>query len=192
MSLPTIVLHDDFSSCISDNDLAIHSSTHQQSADGDLDMIITEDPSTPDHTNSPVYNHSDYSGSDIPPHLPLSSNMPTEVSSAIASDSDLPPPPVQTNLLKFFSAVPADEAYSTWAKRKRDIQERDKEEHVEVVRQQEEWREKKCQKLRDRNRLSQQKHRKKIKNQEQKAGIQNEGQKQLPVSKMFISKTANS
>ena len=46
-------------------------------------MIIAEDPSTPDHPG--------YSGSDTSVHLPPSSNIPTEVSSAVTSDSDLPP-----------------------------------------------------------------------------------------------------
>jgi len=197
ISLPAIVLHNDSSS---NDDFAIHSPIYQQSTDDNLDMIITEDPSVPDHTDSsthdhinlPVYNHSDYSGSDISAHLPPSSNLQTEVNSAVTSDSDLPPPPVkQSNLLNFFSVVPTDEAYTTWAKRKRDNQERDEEKRAEVMHQQEEWREKKCQKLRDRNRVSQQKHRKKIKNQGQEASIQGEGQKQLSVSKIFISKTTN-
>ena len=160
-------------------------------------MITTEDPSVPDHTNSssthnhinlPVHNHSDYSGSDISAHLPPSSNLPTQVNSAVTSDSGLPPPPVkQSNLLNFFSVVPTDKAYTTWAKKKRDNQERDEEERAEVIHQQEEWREKKCQKLHDHNHISQQKHHKKIKGQ----GIQDEDQKQLSVSKISISKTAN-
>jgi len=97
----------------------------------------------------------------------------------------------QSNLLNFFCVVPTDEAYTIWAKRKRDNQEMDEEECAEVMHQQEEWREKKCQKLHDHNYVSQQKHCKKIKDQGQEASIQDEGQKQLSVSKIFISKTAN-
>ena len=140
ISLPAIILHNDSSS---NNDFAIYPPICQQSTDDDLDMITTEDPSVPDHTDSssthnhinlPVHNHFDYSGSDISAHLPPSSNLPTQVNSAVTSDSGLPPPPVkQSNLLNFFSVVPTDEAYTTWAKRKRDNQERDKEEYAEVM-----------------------------------------------------------
>jgi hypothetical protein len=122
----------------------MHSPTHQQSTGNDLDMIIAEGPSIPNHTDSLIYDHFnssvndhlDYSGSDLSAYLPPSSGVPTEVSSAMASDSDLPPPPVkQTQLLNFFSTVPADEAYTKWAKRKRDNQERDKEERTKVMHQ---------------------------------------------------------
>jgi len=83
MSLPTIILHNNTSPHTPDNDFATHSLTHQQPSDNDLDMIIAEDPPTPDHPG--------YSGSDTSAHLPPSSNIPTEVSSAVTSDSNLPP-----------------------------------------------------------------------------------------------------
>ena len=185
MTLPTIILHDDSSSHVSDNDLAACSLIHQQSSGDDIDMVITKDPSIPDHSG--------YSGSDTSAHLPPSSNIPTEVSSAVASDSDLPPLPTkQTGLLNFFSVVPGAEAYTVWAKRKRENQGKDEEEHAKVMRQEEEWRESKRQKLRDRKRLNQQNHRKKVMDQERKASMKDEGQEQPPVSKIFISKTASS
>ena len=55
-----------------------------------------------------------------------------------------------------------------------------------------EWREEKCQKCREQNRISQQKHRKKVKGQEQKAGLQDESKIKLPVSEMFTMKAFNS
>ena len=195
MPLPSIVFHD-LPPHIPVDDLAIHSSIHQQSTEDDMDVSITDglsvpdytDSSIPDHTNSSAYHPSDYSGSDSA-YLHQPSNVPTEVSSAVTSDSDLPPPSFgsfkktkQTGLLNFFSAIPADEAHAVWSKRKRDNQGRDEEERTEAKHQEEEWRETKRQKQRDNNRLSQQKHRKKIKNQEKKAGIQDESGKNLPVS----------
>ena len=185
MTLPTIVLHDDTSPHAPENDLATHSFTHQQPSDNDLDMIIAEDPPTPDHPG--------YSGSDTSAHLPPSSNIPTEVSSAVTSDSDLPPlPNKQTGLLNFFSVVPGDEAYTVWAKRKRDNRGKDEEERAKVMHQEEELRESKHQKLRDRKRLNQQEHRKRVRNQEENASMENEGQEQPPVSKIPASKTASS
>jgi len=74
-------------------------------------------------------NHTDYSGSDyigsaMGPSLSPSSEMPTELSSAVVSDSD----------------PPSDQAHATWIKRKRENQERDEEEHAETAHQEEEWR----------------------------------------------------
>ena len=83
----------------------------------------------------------------------------------MTSDSDYPPPsphpskpPQQAGLLNFFSVIPSGEAHATWAKRKRDNQEKDEEEHGKIMQQQQEWREEKHRKLHARNRVSQQKH----------------------------------
>ena len=83
MLIPSITL-DDFT-------------TH--SAENDLDPFVIDGPSIHDHNNSfiheytdpSIYGHADYSGSDISTYLPPSSNVQTEVSSAVTSDSDLPP-----------------------------------------------------------------------------------------------------
>ena len=94
-------------------------------------------------------NHTDYSGSDyigsaMGPSLSPSSEMPTELSSAVVSDSDPPPLPssksLKPGLLNFFPTVPSDQAHATWSKRKRENQERDEEEHAETAHQEEEWR----------------------------------------------------
>ena len=77
MSLPSIILHQD----------------------NDLDLFITDDlptqghinPTVHDHSDSSIYNYSDPSGSGTSAQLPLSSNVQSEVSSAVASDLDLPP-----------------------------------------------------------------------------------------------------
>jgi len=172
--------------------------THQQSTDNDLDFFISDGPSTYDHTDSSIPNHTDLStgnhtnnsGSDISTYFPPSSNAPSEVSSPVASDSDLPllPPPgpskpvQQSGLLKIFPIVPAAEVHATWGKRKGDNHERDKEEHGKVLHQQEEWREEKLLDLHERNRLSQQKCRRMAMNQEQDAGLRDEHGKKIQVS----------
>ena len=199
MPLPSIILHD-FSTHTPADDPVTHSSIHQQSMDDDYDLSIDTDPSIHDHTNPSAhdhtdssihgypdpsaYNHTNYSGSDISIHPPLSSNAQTELSSAVTSDSDLPPPkPVQqAGLLNFFSAIPADEAHAAWSKRKRDNRERDEEERAEIMQQEEEWREAKRQKRREQNRISQQNHRNKVKSHKQ-----NEDKMKLPVSEIFTS-----
>jgi len=180
-----------------------------------MDQFIIDDPSIHDHTDSSahnhidssihdwtnpsVYSHTDYSGSDISAYLPPSSNAATEVSSAVPSDSDLPPPPLQstkpmqqTGLHNFFSVVPADEAHAAWGKRKRDNQGRDEEERAEIKCQEEEWREEKRQKRSDDNRIAQQKHHRMVEKQEQKAGTRDKDGIKLPVSEMFALETANS
>ena len=118
--------------------------------------------------------------------------MPSEVSSAVTSDSDLPPPPSksskpvrQTGLLNFFSVIPGDEAHAAWGKRKRDNQEADEEKRAKVKHQEEEWKQENLQDMRKRNRLSQQKHRKKIQMQEIEAGIRDESGKKLEVSQIL-------
>jgi hypothetical protein len=92
--------------------------------------------------NPPTYNydHSNYSNSDISTHPPPSSNAPTEISSAVASDSDLLLPqtksskPIkQTGLLNFFSVILGDEAHAMWGKRKRVNLERDEEQCAETI-----------------------------------------------------------
>jgi len=150
------------------------------------DIPFTSDPPTCD------YDHSNHSYSDIATHPPPTSNAPTEVSSPVVSDSDLPPPqtqpskPIQqTGLLNFFPIIPADEAYATWRKRKRDNLERDEEERAEIMQEEKEWREEKLVDVRERNLLSQQKHRRRIKDQEIQAGIRDKDGKKLPVSKLL-------
>lgn len=178
---PSIILHD-----TSPDSLPINLPAQQQSIGNDSDMIIVDDLST--------YSGSDYTGSGLGVSLPPSSEMPTELSSAVVSDSDPPLPssskslkPVQqSGLLNFFPIIPADEAHTAWSKRKRDNQDRDEEERAEVTRQQEGWKEKKLQTNRERNRLAQQKHRKKVK--EQKGA---DGEK-VPVSVIFILRPINS
>ena len=88
--------------------------------------------------------------------------------------------------------MPADEAYAKWRKRKRDNQERDQEEYIEIAHQEEEWREEKHQKCHEQNCISQWEHCKKVKGQEQKAGLQDESKIKLPVSEMFTMKAFNS
>jgi biopolymer transport protein ExbD len=183
----------------------MHLSDHQQPIDDNLDLITTDDPSAYEYTDSPihdhtslsVYGHTDYSGSDRSIHLPPSSGVPSEVSSAVTSDSDLPPPPPpspppksskpvqQTGLLNFFSAVPRDEVHAAWGKRKRDNWERDEEARIEVTRKQEKWKQEKLSDIREGNRLSQQKRRKKIQKQEIKAGMRDEDGKKVQVSHNF-------
>jgi len=95
----SIVLHN-FSIHYSTDGLSIHLHDYQQHTDSDLDPIATDDPSTYEYTDSSIYgytslfvnDYTDYSGSDVSAHLPPSSGVPSEVSLAISSDSDLLPP----------------------------------------------------------------------------------------------------
>ena len=151
------------------------------------------DSSIYDQTNSSACDHPNYSGSDIAAYLPPTSNPPTEVSSAMTSDSDLPPPlphsskpSKQAGLLNYFSAIPSNEAHATWAKRKRDNQEGDKEKRAKLMQQEEEWREEKRQKLRNRNRINQQRHRKKAMDQESEADMEVGTQGEHSVSEIFV------
>jgi hypothetical protein len=205
MDLPSITLHD-FSTHTPFNDLAAHLAAYPQSADDGQDTFITDNSPTHGSTNSsihdsdpPAYSYTDYSDSDISPHLPPSTNAPTEASSAAASDSDLPHPPLQppkppqqTGLLNFFSTVPADEVHAAWGKRKRDNRERDEEKCAKILCQEEEWRDEKHQKQHDENPVAQQKHHTKVKSQVQKPGVHGENGMNLPVSEIFTSNTANS
>ena len=108
-------------------------------------------PSASDHTSS--HNHpsptSDLftesllhnmsSSSDLynsPIDQPPSSAFPSGTSSALVSDSELPPLSStkavnQTGLLDFFSKIPSEEFHARWRKRKRDNEERDKEDYEE-------------------------------------------------------------
>jgi len=132
----------------------------------DLSGYDHTDPSGYDYTSPSGYDHTDYSGSDLATHPPPSSNAPSDVPSAVTSDSDLPhllqskssKQTQQSGLLNFFSVVPAEDAYSLWKKRKRDNLERDEEQHAETVRQEKKWKEEKAEKLHSHNRLNQQTH----------------------------------
>ena len=175
----------------------MHPPDHQQPVDNNPDPVTTDDPSAydysdsfiHDHTSLSTYDHTNHSGSDISIY-PLSSGVPSEVSSAVASDSDLPPlppskpskPVQQTGLLNFFSVIPGDEAHAAWGKRKRDNQERDKEERTRVMHQEEEWKQEKLLDMCGCNCLSQQKCHEKIQKQEIEAGIQDEDGKKVQVS----------
>ena len=129
--------------------------------------MVVDDPSTYDYTDSSIHDHSepsacdytDQSGSGVGTHLPPSSGMPSEVSSAVASDSDLLPLPPskslkpikQLGLSNFFTPISAGEAHAAWGKRKRGAQERDEEERAENMHQEEEWKKEKLSDIRERN-----------------------------------------
>lgn len=142
LPLPLIVLYN-FSSHTPVEGFEIYSPIHQQPTDDDQDIFISDNNYIPDHTDSSMYNQTNssafdqtnpsaddypnYSGSDVSTSLPLASDPPTEASSAMPSDSDLPPPslhpskpPRQADLLNSFSVIPSGEAHTTWTKRKRD------------------------------------------------------------------------
>jgi hypothetical protein len=187
---PSIIL-DDFS--IDPDDPSMTLFAHQQStSDGMEDISFASDPPTCD------YNHSNYSNSDITTHLPPSSNAPTEVSSAVASDSELllPPktqsskPTKKPGLLNFFPVIPADEAHAAWGKRKRANFERDEEERAEIMRKEEKQKEEKLADLRERNLVSQRKRRRKVKDQEVRVGVRDKDGKKLPVSKLLTLEIA--
>jgi len=193
---PSIVLHN-LSIHHPTDGLPIHPPDYQQHTDSDLDPITTDDHSAYEYTDSSIYGHTslsvqdytNYSGSDVSAHLPPSSGVPSEVSSAVTSDSDLPPPPHkpakpvrQTGLLNFYSVIPGGEAHAAWGKRKRDNQEKDEKERAEITLQEGRWKQKKLLDTREHNRLSQQKHRKKIWEQEVKTGVRDEDGKKLQVS----------
>ena len=91
----------------------IPSIVHSQLTDDDSDLMITDDPMIYPHSDSSahdpadqselstydladqsdlsVYDYADQSGSGISTHPPPSSGIPSEVSSAVNSDSELPP-----------------------------------------------------------------------------------------------------
>jgi hypothetical protein len=160
--------------------------------------MVTDDPTTYDYTDSSIYDNSelsgceytDQSGPGISSHLPPSSGVASEVSSAVTSDSDLPPvppfksskPTQKSSLLNYFAPTSAAEAHAVWGKRKRENQDRDEEKHAEVRRKEEKWKQKKASDMRERNRLSQQKCREKILGQEINVGIRDKDGKKIQVS----------
>ena len=112
------------------------------------------------------------SGSDFydsPIDQPPSSAFPSEASSAAASDSEIPLSSTkatkQTGLLNFFQKVPAEQAYTSWRKRKRENYEKDKEEYERLKRREEVEKDQKKAQRREQNRLAQQRLRSKSKKQ---------------------------
>jgi hypothetical protein len=187
LSPPSVTL-DDFSTNPPFNDPSVSLSIYEESMSEDVGSIsyTSDDPPTYD------YDYSSYSNSDISTHPPPSSNAPTEISSAVASDSDLLPPqtksskPIkQTGLLNFFPVIPGDEAHAMWGKRKRANLERDGEQRAETIRKEGKWKEQKLTHLRERNSVSQQKRRKTTKAQEIQAGIRDKDGNKLPVSELL-------
>ena len=148
-----------------------------------------------DCPNHFLHSHTDCSGFDSVTYPPPSSNAPTDISSAVTSDSELlhlPQPrssklKQQSGLLNFFSVAPAENSYSIWRKRKRDNQERDGKEHAETTCQEKEWKEEEAEKLCKQKCLNQQAHREKVKAKEVKAGLRDkDGKKKLPVSHILV------
>jgi hypothetical protein len=187
LSPPSVTL-DDFSTNPPFNDPSVSLSIYEESMSEDVGSIsyTSDDPPTYD------YDYSSYSNSDISTHPPPSSNAPTEISSAVASDSDLLPPQTksskqikQTGLLNFFPVIPGDEAHAMWGKRKRANLERDEEQRAETIRKEGKWKEQKLTHLRERNSVSQQKRRKTTKAQEIQAGIRDKDGNKLPVSELL-------
>lgn len=152
--------------------------------DDDSDLMITDDPMIYPHSDSSahdpadqselstydladqsdlsVYDYADQSGSGISTHPPPSSGIPSEVSSAVNSDSELPPlslksskPMQQTGLLNFFSPIPADQAHAAWSEKKRKYRERDDEQRNKIMLQEEKWKEEKRLDIHERNLISQ-------------------------------------
>jgi len=103
------------------------------------------------------------------------------VNSALASDSDSPPPPTkaakQTNLLGFFPKVSAEEPHTKWRKRKQDNEDMDRKEHAEHKQKDEADKLRKLKNKRARNKASQKKWRDRIR--EEKATLSEEGQDSL-------------
>ena len=165
--------------------------------DETMDSMITDNLSTHDFSdNSSIYDYSEPStyyntehpGPGISLDLPPSSGVSSGVSSGITSDSDLPPPPSkpskpvhQTGLLNFFSAIPADKAHATWSEKKRKNRDRDEEVAADTKCREKKQKEHKLQVSREKNRLSQQKHRMRIQDEEINAGIRDEDGKKIQV-----------
>src|SRR6202000_538240 len=103
---------------------------------------------------------------------PPSSAFPSEANSALASDSELPPPSStkQTGLLNFFSKIPTEEFHARWQKRKRDNEERDKEEYAERKRRGDAEVLYKKARRREQNRIAQNRRRERVK-KEAKVGL---------------------
>ena len=169
----------------------------------DSDQMVTDDPITQDYTESSVYDYSEWSahdyseqsGSGISIQHPPSSNVSSEVNSAVASDSDLPQPsykaskPVhQTGLLNFFSTIPTDKAQAMWREKKRKNREKDEEEHAEIMQQEKEWKAEKLQIRRENNKLSQRKRRKRIHREEIRSGVRDKDGKRVQVRYSTIRK----
>jgi hypothetical protein len=114
---------------------------------------------------------------DSPIDQPLSSAFPSETSSALASDSDLPPPSStvatkQTGLLDFFLKIPGEEAHTRWQKRKRDNEDKDRKEYEERKQKGEAEKLYKLTNKRARNQISQAKHRLKKRKVKPQAGTE--------------------
>lgn len=203
---PSIIL-DDFSTYYA----------HYQLTDDDLDPMVTDDLITHDHSDSSIYyqsefsvydladqselsahDYTDHSGSGISAYLPPSSGAPSEVSSDVASESDLPPPQLpaaskssskpkqQTGLQDFFPTMPADEVHAAWSERKRKNREKDEENRAEVEYKEGKWKERKLTIQRERNLISQRKHRKKVREGEIRSGIRDKDGKKVQVNHMII------
>lgn len=174
--------------------------------DEDLDPMITDDCSDSSifvySEISTCYN-TEYSGSGISLDYPPSSGVSSGVSSGATSDSDLPPPPSsssskpskpvpQIGLHNFFSTtLPAGKAHAAWSEKKRKNRDRDEEELAETKNRETEWKQHKLQVSHEKNRLSQQKHQKRVQDEEIKAGIRNEDGKKVQVRQIFMLKPAD-
>ena len=162
-----------------------------------MDSKATEDSAAYGYTDLSIYDNSELSADEytdqsdfgISTHLPPSSGVSSEVSSAVTSDSDLPPippsnsskPAKKVGLFNFFTPISASEAHAVWKKRKRENQEKDEEERAEIERREEEWKQEKLSDIRARNRLSQQKRRKRIHGEEIKVGIRDKDGNKIQV-----------
>ena len=116
---------------------------------------------------------------DLLVNQPPPSILPSEASSPLVSDSDLPPlPPIkaikQTNLLNFFSKTPSTEHHTKWQKRKRDNKDKDREELAKRKQKGEAEKLHNLENKRAKNRVSQKKRRNRLK--EEKATLSEVGQ----------------
>lgn len=121
------------------------------------ECLLNSPPSSPDFQGSPI---------DLPP----TSAFPSETTSAVASDSEIPALPSakakqQTGLHDFFQKVPSEQLFASWRKRKRDNEERDKEEYLERKKNEEEEQLRKKARRRKQNQIAQRKRRSKLKKQ---------------------------
>jgi hypothetical protein len=104
---------------------------------------------------------------------PPPSILPSEASSALASDSDLPSPSStkakkQTDLHSFFLKMPGDELHAKWGKRKRDNEDRDREESAKQKQKAEAQKLHKQAKTRANNKVSQRKRRDRLEKEKSK------------------------
>ena len=154
---------------------------HSTPNDSDSDVFYPPSSAVPSETSSAVVSESD---------LPSAAASESDFPSAVASESDLLLQPqsrssgskIQTGIHAFFRVLPEDEIQALRAKRKQANSEAEEADRAKRRQKEKEEREQKLIVRREQNRIAQQKHWRKVVVADIQAGVQGEDGKMIQVS----------